>query len=291
MDSSLFYKASGNCNLGRFTLSYISCVLIALVLGFLYTVVSLVVPFVYFNILFCLGFSAVLAFVCKALFRFSHNRSKRKQIVQAFIIGFLANYFQWTAYIVYAYNDALPTFTDFIENLSWIVIPENFLNAVMDINSIGLWSFFGVQFQGVELALIWIGEALLIMSGPVLAAITAKHYPFSEKMNRWYPKYTLDYNFESISAKQYMLDALVINPLEAIRNLGYGTAYRYSKVHLYYLPQESLQYISIEKINVPRQGKGKKNIEQVIYNFTVRKMEMDAIMNEFDFQKERLNII
>lgn len=291
MKNQLFYNPSGNCHLGRFTLSYVGCIIVALVLGFAYSITTLFLPVIYLNLLICLGFSTVLGITCRAFIRFSHNRNKRKKIIQAIAIGLLANYFQWTVFILFAYNGVIPTFPEYLDNLSWIILPENFFTAIIDINEFGLWSVFGIQFHGIELALIWLAEAFLIMSGPIIAVLTTKPYPFSERENQWYPKFTLVFNFESISAKQHMLDALVLNPVNSIRNLGFGSGTRYSKVHLYYLPNENKQYLSIEKVNVPGRGKGKKNIEYVVLNFAIKNQDAITIMNEFDYEKEKLSII
>lgn len=267
------------------------CIGIALILGYIYTIISIILPFVYLNFLITLGFGSCIGLICRILVRFSHNRSKKSRIMQAAIVGLLASYFQWTAYILYVFNGNIPSFSLYISNLYWIVVPENFIYAIQEINRIGSWSIFGITFKGFPLTFIWIVEFALILSGPLIATIRTKTYPYSELLKTWYDKYTLHKDFESISATSALLTELSSDPINAVKSLGKGTATRFTKLHVFYLKNEDKQYLTFERVFIAGHGKGEKNSHFVVYNFAINKADAEMILTEFENKREKIEII
>lgn len=287
----LFYQESGQINPLKQSLSYMICIGVALVLGYLYSIAIMVIPIVYLNFLITLGFGLVLGFISKSLIRFSHNRSKMSQMIQAITIGFLANYFQWTAYISYAYNGIIPSFSLYLSDLQWIIIPENFFTAIGEINRVGVWSMFGITFNGFGLASIWFVEFLIIVAGPIIAVFKTNIYPYSELLSKWYPKYTLFKDFEALSTGKKMMNDLKSDTLKAIESLGKGTGLRHTKIHLYYLKGEEKQYLTFEKIFIEEQGKGKRNRSLLINHFMINSRDAERILERFENKRERIDVI
>lgn len=290
-NQELFYQESGQINPIRQSLSYAICIGLALILGYIYSVAIIFIPIVYLNFLITLGFGLTLGLICRAIVRFSHNRSKKSQIVQAVVIGFLANYFQWTAYILYAYNGEIPTLGLYFANLHWIMIPENFFTAVAEINKVGTWSIFGIPFNGFALTAIWIIEFLIIIGGPIVAIVKTKIYPYSELLENWYHKYTLYNDFESISMVNKLTKELASDPVKSIESLGKGSGLRHTKVHLYFMKDEDKQYLTFENIFIEGQGKGKKDSSIVINNFKINKADAELILEKYENKRERIDVI
>lgn len=118
-----------------------------------------------------------------------------------------------------------------------------------------------------------------------------KAYPFSELLNKWYPKYTLLKDFESVSAIGNMTRNLETDPLKSIQELKYGSAYRHTKIHLFYLKDDPNQYLTFENVYVDNRGQGKKNRTIIINNFKIDKESAQKIFENFEHKRERTEVI
>lgn len=285
----MYYKESEQINLIKEVFSYVICIVLASILGYLYAILTIFNPVLYLSFLTTVGFGFILGLICRGLVRLSHNRSKKHQIIQAIIIGILGNYAQWTAYILYVFNETVPPFGLYIDNLHWFVFSENFFAAIVKINTVGIWSIFGITFKGFVLTIVWVIEFLIIAVLPVIAVIKAPTRPYSELLKKWYPKYTLIKDFESISTGNQFRGHLKSAPLEAIDSLQKGNGLRYSKIHLFYLKDEEAQYLTLEKIFIG--GKGKKDSSIIINNFLINQSDVEQIFKKYDYKKEQMGII
>lgn len=290
-NQDLFYQESGRVDPLRLVLSYVLCLIVALFLGYVYTGIIIFIPIVYLNFLITAGFGMILGFICKLSVRLTHNRDKRSQFTQAIVIGIFANYFQWTAYILYAYEGGIPEISEYLQNLHWIMVPRYFVSAIIDINRVGLWSVFGFTFNGFGLTVVWLIEALIIIAGPILAVHKTKIYPYSEKLNKWYPKYTLFNDFEPVVTVNKLIRDLTDDPLQAIKDLGKGNGLRHTKIHLFYFKDEENQFLTFEKIYIESQGRGNKNSSVLINNFKISKEVADTILSNYKHKIEKTEII
>ena len=272
-------------------ISYIAGLIVTLILGYIYSIITVFIPFIYFTVIATIGFGMILGIFCRAMILVSHNRNRRNLLTYAVIIGILANYFQWTAYLVYAYNGEIPSFSEYLAGLTWVAVPENFIGAIKDINAVGLWSVFGITFNGLALTFIWLLEAFIIIAGPVLAVYKAESHPYAESESRWYPKYTLNKDFESLSASETLINSLHTDPAQTVRRLGTGSAYRFTKIHVFYLESEKEQYLSFERVFFEERGKGKKNSEVIIKNLAIDNEAATNILNAFQHEKARTSWI
>lgn len=285
----MLYQESMKVNPIGLTVSYGVCLILALFLGYLYSSITIFMPIVYVNLLLTLGFGLTLGIVNRFLVRLTHNRNKKSQLIQALISGVLANYFQWTAYILYAFNKEVPSLPEFFANLHWVVIPQHFIQAITEINRVGVWSMFGVVFNGFVLTAIWVIEAFIIIALPVTAVYKTKIYPYSELLGQWYPKYTLFKDFEYLSTTNKLQKDLQVDAISAIQGLGKGIGHRHSKIHLFYHKDEVNQYLTFETRLI--EGKGKVNSSVLINNFTIDRKTAELILDSFEHQKEKVEII
>lgn len=286
MDKQLIYQESGKTNPIRQTFSYLISIIVAVILGYAYSVVIIFLPLIYLNILVGIGLGLALGFISQVLFRLNHNRSKRSRIIQAVVIGLLVNYFQWTAYILWAFEGAIPGVDLYLSNLHWILVPESFFGAITEINRLGAWEVFGIQFKGFGLTIIWILEFLIIMAGPIVAVVKSPAIPYSELQQKWYPKFTLTLDFESFSAVNQLIIDLRSNPLNTIEALGKGSGNRFVKIHVFYLKGENKHYLTFEKfhIEVKRDGKTKTNNSIILNNFAINGADAKEILDKFDYE-------
>lgn len=290
-NKELYYQESGQVSVSKQIMSYVISIGLVLLLGYLYSVIMIFIPIVYLNFLITVGYALLLGLICRVLVRVSHTRNKNYQIIQAVVIGLLANYFQWTSYILYAYNGAIPNIELYFSHLHWIILPKNFFTAIAEINKFGTWSIFGFTFNGIGLTAIWLIEFIIIMAGPIVAIVQTKVYPYSELLEKWYPKYTLFKDFESISAINKLIGELSSDPLKSIDSLGKGTGLRHSKIHIFYLDDEDKQYLTFENIFIEGQGKGKKDCSIVINNFKIKKSDAKLILEKYENKRERTDVI
>jgi hypothetical protein len=132
-------------------------------------------------------------------------------------------------------------------------------------------------------------EAVILLFMPVNAIHKAPIHPYSEILGKWYPKFTLSNDFDSIAVNIF-LEALDKNPVDAIKDLKLGSGFRHTKFHIYYTPEEERQYISVER--VWNGGGGSKESERtiVIDNYEITRSAAQTILKSFENKHEKLEV-
>jgi hypothetical protein len=287
-----FYEPSGKFDPIRQSLLYVICIGIALFLGYLYAVLISFIPLIYLNIIILVGFGISLGLVCRVFVRFSHNRNRRSQLIHAIIFGILANYFQWTTYVLFLLEDSVPSLGLYFSNIDWIFTSGDFGNLIAEIYRNGAWEIFGIQINGPTLAIIWLVEFLLIVTIPAISVLQTKVYPYSELFEKWYEKYTLTKDFQSISWSNHLISNLESNPMEAIESLHLGISYRYTKIHLFYLKGEADHYLTFENIYFEGRGEStRKKSEIIVNNFRISDAIAKQILEKFPNKRERIEVL
>lgn len=284
-DQDLYYEESGKIHPLRFVIASVLSIGVAIVLGYVYTLAIVYIPIIYLNFIATLFFGAALGAMYRILIWLSHSRNKRANLLLAVGIGLLANYFQWTAFIVWAFSDGFPDFQLYLINITWLVTDGDLFGTIAEINKVGMWSVFGATVTGFGLTAIWIVEALIIAAGPVIISFQIKTAPYSENRSRWYVKYTLFNDFESIPATTKLIEELKENPIAVIEGLGNGAANRHTKIHVFKLKGEEDQYLTIEKVVVDSREGSKKTGEILVNNFRISKQQADAILEKFEHKR------
>lgn len=287
--SHLFYQESGRFNIGKNTIAYFLCAALAIVAGYFYAILIGFIPVIYFNVLITFGFGIGISFVCLFINKLSHNRSRKSRLGLVVFFGVLANYSQFTAFVMRLYMRDELDLSSFFSGLGWIFNPEAFLEQISYINEVGAWKIIGITFNGIQLSLIWLMEMFIIIAIPVGVVYKKKEAPYSEINQKWYGKYVLFDDFEAISAVSLLLKDLERNPLEALQGLGMGGGYRKSKVYLYYMKEEEKQYLTVANHLIdPGSNKSKSDI--MINNFKINKNVANAILEQFETKRERIEV-
>ena len=187
-----YYKLSGNLNKIRLALALIIISVLSIFLGYLYAIISIWIPLVYVQFFIPIGLGIVIMHSIFLLTRFTKNRNKKSQITLTIFFSALTFYFQWCAFVLYAIHNEMPEIQYYFANLLSLLNPINLVSIIIEINQIGMWSVFGITFTGFLLWLVWIIEAGIIFGLPLIGVTRAEPTPYSEKLDKWYKKYTLD---------------------------------------------------------------------------------------------------
>jgi hypothetical protein len=287
----MYYVESGNINLIRLVLSYVFGLLISFLFGYFYTFLTLIIPFVYFNIVITVVVAFNLGLICNVINRFSHNRNKKSRIIFAVIVGLFANFFQVTTFIVKVYYGQIPSVGLYLSYIHIFFNPINIFYGLSEINQVGTWSFLSIPFNGIILTVVWVIEFLIIWVVPIVVVLTAKQYPYSELLKKRYRKYTLFKDFESISSSSAVVDDLLVDPKKTIENLEKGIGYRHSKIHVYFLEGEESQYLTIEKIHIENKGSGYKMKSIVLPHFKISNSDAKYILEKFQNKLAKIELI
>jgi hypothetical protein len=157
------------------------------------------------------------------------------------------------------------------------------LNFLGDIYNEGSWSIFGLTFKGIILGLIWLSEALFLTAIPIYIIYNLPIRPYSEDLDKWYSEKVLNYQFDYISRSREFMVNLKENPFEAIKNLKYGAAHRYCEVSIFFIENETTQYISIQNVFVG--GSGSSDKSEFIHLYGIDKKIAEKFLTEFTYHK------
>ncbi|BDD11228.1 hypothetical protein FUAX_36600 [Fulvitalea axinellae] len=291
-DQTTYYQESGKVDAFRFGLVAVGGAIVVLVLAYVYAVAAFKIPFPYVNLFLTIGFGLILGVLVRVAGRFGHFRARRSRLVYALGLGFLACYLQWCASFALLAGDYFlgGGFPGFGEYLAMVVRPEVF-SILPDLYAYGVWTVFGIPINGALQGLVWTIEAGIIIGLPLVPVFRVAIYPFSERLGEWYPKFTLSPDFASVAGSAELVEALRTDTVEAIGQMGLGTGWRHTKVHVFYSKDEDSQYITLERVFVEDRGAGKTEKDVVINNLQVSKATAEALMEQFEGSRERLEVV
>ena len=282
-----YYEEPSQTNPTRIAFAMLLILPISIVLGYAYSGIIIAIPLIYFGIIFPVGIALLISLVVRITAKITHNTNKKSRLLLAVLSGIFFNYFQWTAYILYAKNGTPPNLSRYLSNIDLLLSSETYA-FLYQINTIGLWSSFGVPVNGASLGFIWILEIGIILFIPIAHMLRAIPKPYSEQYKKWYPKFTLDEKYKSIASLQKFNIALQDDIYQAINQLELGDARRYTKIHLYYIPDEQKQYIDFERITIDRDNK--KDIEPIITGLVLSTTIAKKILANFEHKQTKIDL-
>ncbi len=176
-----YYRLSGRFGpVGIITMTVIAGAA-ALVLGFVYGLISLYNPFVYVNFLLTCGLGFAVGFCVSRGGRKGKVRSAGLTGLWGVLIGMVAVYANWVGWLLAR---------------SWwdlqVLRPSHLLHVVGEVAERGAWSIGGWTPTGAVLYLLWLAEAgiIVVVSGYVAHRTTADA-PFCETCEQWARSATL----------------------------------------------------------------------------------------------------
>lgn len=240
-------------------------------------------PVVYINYFITIIFGMFIGVGMKMLFKLFLVTNKKTAIISAVCCGLLGVYFSWVAYILFFTPDIV-SMDAYYKDFLLVFRPVTVFQIIADMNITGMWEIFGVPFNGWILALIWIVEALIIISVPVLFVKKQPIAPFSARTNKWYRKFVLNKDFESIALKEVFRNDLKANCIPAIEGLGKGMATHFARVSIYHLEDEFEQYITVENVRKDRTGKSEE-ATSIIHLLVISKSEAELLIKQYHGKK------
>ena len=202
---SKYYQPSGKFSPLSFLYFLIACIVGIPILAYLYTTITLLIPFPYINFFITIGFGFAVAILVQFL---AINLGKVRNGMIALLFGFLgglwAYYCQWGFWLHNAggLGDIL-SITDILGSPGFIY------ELIGNIKEEGFWEMKGSRVRGTFLLIIWIIEALIIIGLSTLIPMPAAGRPFCEINNQWFKS-------KQLPAFNYLMEERnIINSLES----------------------------------------------------------------------------
>ncbi len=181
------YNPSGKFDIARTAIGLVAGILGAMVIGYVYGIITDVDPLIYLNLLVLVGTVIVLVAFTGFIRHFGSSRNRIVNIIVAAVLCYAAWYAQWVYFIVGFNLDAGAIANIFIG----LVNPVNVINIPLRYSeirtiSIGHFGSGGAPITGTGLLVIYFIEFIAFMS-PVYFASVAKEY-YCESCNNFYAK-------------------------------------------------------------------------------------------------------
>lgn len=291
MNSELpvYYQESNKINIPKLAIAYIFCFFLAIVLGYVYTMVIVVIPLVYFRGLITVSVAVLLGFIVRFLSRMTHSRNLKSRYLLIVGLVLFLSYFQWLAFILFFYNERMPSFNLYFANLGMIFSPQDLLASVIEINTFGIWEVFGIVLNKGLLSLIWISEVVIFLVIPILNIKDTRAYPYSEKQEKWYKKYTIEEEYKVLGSIEQLVTDLNKDALKTIQGLGYGTGSRYTKIHVFYMERSTYHYLDVEKVLIDREGKDEHSL--LVEGLRIDNKTAKSLLDNLKHKQDRIAII
>lgn len=277
------YKAPSNSNPLNIVISIIIGSVIAFFLGWFYCV-STLIPIIYFKVLITIGLGFALAFTVQILSKVFIIKDKKSRLIFIGFIVLVAFYSIWIGFIVQTFTEEFPSLKNYADY--WI-LPANLFDNIALINKHGTWGLnFSTAINGITLTIIWIIEAIIIFSIAIGRVYKFPENPFSEKLNKWYPKMILQEEFEPIYSSSRFILNLKEKGTDIIFDLKTGFARKYSEIAVFYLEGEDVQYISINNKFINIKQENKTTVTPVIKPIQISTADARKLITKFSVSKE-----
>ena len=133
--------------------------------------------------------------------------------------------------------------------------------------------------------MVWLIEVLIITGVPLFMLLGMDDMPYSERLGKWYPKYTLDDDFSTSMSPNRLLEQIMISPSNALRALGAGDPRKFFRVHVFLLPDVQDQYMTVERVYIQDLERGNEESESVIANLRLSTADAQALLDDFRHTK------
>jgi hypothetical protein len=173
-----FYKHSGKFGIHGPLLALSAGACSALPLGLAYSYLIKWIPFIYLNFLITAGYGFAFGLLTTVLLKFGKVRNNAVALLCSVGVGLLASYGSWAG-CVHALVNGAP----------WFLTPGQILrvmNVLLQEGSWGIGLSSHEPVTGIFLAIVWIGEAGIIVGICTIAGFSSvSHTPFCETHDCW----------------------------------------------------------------------------------------------------------
>jgi|GEM_PF-5637442 hypothetical protein len=252
--------------------------------GLIYTVMVFI-PIIYFNFLIIIGISVGISMGSLMLFKLLKIRTKKFRFKLLLIFLTFTYYSQWIGFIIYLQTQEFPSL--YLYANYWLY-PIGFFENITTINSYGTWSLMNMNspVNGIFLGGIWMIEILLFYTIAIKFFNMFPENPFSEKINKWYPKFILNKEFRAFYSAEKLRKLLENEGVNAIYNLEKGIPGSYSRISIFYLENEDKQYFTIDTISIDRDNSNAKIPTYLLKPTEISSIEAKKLLEHFKYKKE-----
>lgn len=284
-DHFKFYEPSGQNNIVKWLLVTLVGVILIVFLAFVYSFISIKMPIIYILWVVCIFYGIAIAFMIRFLIKFSDSRNPKTIKGTFILLAFFAAIVHWAPFLNYLADGEFPSFSEYLSEIPLFFIGNNFEVFGWLFNE-GSWSIGGIQFSGFLLLLVWIVEFAIIVGPTLKSVFNLPVFPYSELQGKYYPMFTLEDKFEPIPSINSFRSKMKEGIVPGLQSLGNGIGTRYGRVHIFYLPRESKQFLTFEKVFYPT-GKDDPEYSVVIENLEISSREAKEILERFVNERNR----
>lgn len=249
-----YYLADSNTPPMNKLLCAIGGALIVFGLGYVHGLITAVNPIIYLGFVVTAGFGILFAIFYRIISKITKVRDKGFIVISGLAIALLGLYFSWGSYVLYLAEAS----EEYVPSIGLLTDPVWMFGVISSLYTDGSWGF-GLSnpaiVRGPILGFIWLAEiaAVLYLVHKTLAAYELG--PFSESRNRWYTKYTLGLEFQSLGNEDIFHSLLATTVFDKIGELNNGNATRFGRISLFTLEGSTSSYLLYENVGRDRKGK------------------------------------
>jgi hypothetical protein len=263
----------------RFTLIFIAYLLYAFVFGYFYSALLKHLPFVYISFLITYFSGYLMLLILPYTSRFTKSKNAKSYLIHTVVFSFLVVYFQLAAYASHVINDGLATFGQYFDDLFILLQPQKLIQVLNIITENSALRIGGIDINGFTLWMFWIAEAAILMGVPIMGILKMPHLPYSEKLGIYYKHLLLNESYKVLLNIPKLLTMLKADAPQTIFSFDGGTATHYMLVHIYYLPEENVQYLSFEEVSIDHENN--TTSEMILTHFEISTEAANTILNHY----------
>ncbi len=186
MHNELYYKHSGRFSAMGPVVGFAAATVTAIILGVIYSLAVLNIPFIYVDALFCILYGMLVGAAAGRTIVWLKVRNPLIAIavtVAATLVGYYVSWAFWVNGVLHrAEPDATLTMMDLVKN------PGLLWAGISDINTVGTWSLGHSSKEAVSGAFLWItwlAEAGIIFGCAIMGVRLTTANPFCEDCETW----------------------------------------------------------------------------------------------------------
>lgn len=271
--ASLYYRPSGKLQPSAPVAILVGVGLVAAVLGFAYGLADFFVPFIYANILLCVGLGALTGVTIERLAIQTHVRNPGVAALFGVACGAAAIYAAWVGWLF--------ALTDY--HLIWS--PLDIAQLIPEIAEVGVWGLSsGSPVNGLPLYGIWLAEAGLILGfATVLPYTNLRKKAYCESCGEWLTDMTAVGPFEAVPDAKAFRTRLEQGEFAALGELKPidDAAPNYSMLDLWRCPRcDQLHLLTIRcaTVTTDKQGKQQRQEQVVVRHMLIDRESRDLIL-------------
>lgn len=233
MERRIYYKPDGGFKISGLLFILLFSIPTVIVTSFIYNYLMKIIPFIYLNFIFCIGYGFIVAFAVSMGAKKGKIRNPIIALICGLIIGIFAEYAQWVTWF-FANSDQELWVTSLSDIKDWITVLLEEHSITVSRRSSG-----GIEIKGAFLAAVWAIEGLVIV---LIPALFARHEiattPYCETCEKW------------VGGKVEIPFISIFGPKEAIKwQLEKGEFYNFMNSPK--CSPDSIEYLTLELIKCP----------------------------------------